>query len=115
MAIKVTANLTTVDGFQVSECFGFLDIYYLNTSWTNIRYYKSEADYENGLSPLMLSPIDVEGEQKDIPSRVSLDIDANTFWGTQLTQDVHDIVKAEVESVTGVGTVSIVTLETTNQ
>jgi hypothetical protein len=45
MAVNISKDLTTQEGFVVSECFGFLSIYLLNDSWTNVSYFKSEADY----------------------------------------------------------------------
>ena len=105
MAIKISKELTTQEGFTVSECFGFLSIYLLNDAWTNISYFKSEADYVAGKQAL-----NIEG----LPSRVSLEITAEEFWGTSLAADMHADVKAAVEAVTGEGTVTIVTLEESN-
>jgi hypothetical protein len=105
MAVKISKELTTQEGFVVSECFGFLSIYLLNDSWTNVSYFKSEADYLAGKSPLNI---------QELPSRVSLEITAEQFWGTTLATDMHEKVKAAVEAVTGEGTVTIVTLESSN-
>jgi len=105
MAIKITKELTTQEGFVVQECFGFLSIFMLNDSWTNVAYFKSEADYLAGKQPLNIA---------ELPSRVSLDITAEQFWGTTLATDMHDKVKTAVEEVIGENTVTIVTLEATN-
>ena len=105
MAIKISKELTTQEGFTVSECFGFLSIYLLNDAWTNISYFKSEADYLAGKQPL-----NIEG----LPSRVGLELTAAEFWGTSLAADMHADVKTAVEAITGEGTVTVVTLEESN-
>jgi hypothetical protein len=102
MAIKVNTPLETSEGFAVNECFGFLNIYILNDSWCNISYFKSEADYLAGKQSLNLP---------NLPSRVSLDLSAETFWGTELATAIHNTCITDIESVTGAGTCTIVSLE----
>jgi hypothetical protein len=102
MAIKVSTPLETSEGFTVNECFGFLNIYILNDSWCNISYFKSEADYASGKQALNLP---------NLPSRVSLDLSAETFWGTELATNIHEKCIVDIEAVTGSGTCAIVTLE----
>ena len=92
MAIKITKPLVTQEGFAVNECFGFLSIYMLSDSWSNIAYYKSEADYLAGKQSLNI---------QELPS----------FWGTELATDIHDQCIAQIEAVIGTGTCTIVTLE----
>lgn len=105
MAIKISKELTTQEGFTVTECFGFLSIYLLNDAWTNVSYFKSEADYLAGKQPLNI---------EELPSRVGLELTAAEFWGTTLASDMHATVKTAVEEVTGADTVTIVTLEEAN-
>jgi hypothetical protein len=105
MAIKISKELTTQEGFTVSECFGFLSIYLLNDAWTNISYFKSEADYLAGKQPLNI---------EELPSGVSLELTAAEFWGTSLAANMHADVKTAIEAVIGEGTVTVVTLEESN-
>jgi|LakMenEpi03Aug12_release.lakeMendotaPanAssembly.Ray.scaffolds.fasta_scaffold482944_1 hypothetical protein len=102
MAIKINKPLETSEGFAVDTCFGFLNIYLLNDSWCNISYFKSEADYVAGKQSLNLP---------NLPSRVSLSLDAETFWGTALAESIHEVCVTDIEAVTGAGTCEIVTLE----
>lgn len=102
MAIQINKTLVTQEGFEVTQCFGFLSIYLLNDQWTNIAYYKSEADYEAGKQSLNI---------QELPSRCGLTISAETFWGTELATNIHDQCIAQIEAVIGAGTCSIVTLE----
>ena len=105
MAIKISKELTTQEGFTVSECFGFLSIYLLNDAWTNISYFKSEADYLDGKQSLNIA---------ELPSNVRFELTPAEFWGTELATVMHTAVKSAVEEVTGENTVSIVTLEESN-
>jgi len=102
MAIKINKTLVTKEGFEVNECFGFLSIFILNDSWSNIAYYKSEADYETGKQSLNI---------EELPSRCGLAISAPTFWGTTLATDIHNQCIAQIEEVIGAGTCTIVSLE----
>lgn len=105
MAIKISKELTTQEGFTVSECFGFLSIFLLKDGWANINYFKSEADYLAGKQPLSI---------EELPTRVGLELTPSEFWGSSLATDIHNAVKTAVEEVTGESTVSIVTLEEAN-
>ena len=104
MAIKINKVLETSEGFTVNECFGFLNIYLAKDSWCNLSYYKSEFDYLTGKQPLNL---------QSLPSRVSLIIDSETFWGTDLVETIHEICVADIEAVTGPDTCEIIKLEPT--
>lgn len=102
MAIKITKPLVTQEGFEVNECFGFLSIYLLSDCWTNIAYYKSEADFEAGKQSLNI---------QELPSRCGLTLTAQEFWGNALAADITNQCIAQIEAVIGTGTCTIVTLE----
>jgi len=102
MAIKINKPLVTSEGFTVNETFGFLGIYILNSSWTNIAYYKSEADYLAGKQSLNIP---------ELPSRCGLEISAETFWSKDLATNIHEQCVTQIEAVTGAGTCEIITLE----
>jgi hypothetical protein len=102
MAIKITKPLVTQEGFEVNECFGFLSIYLLDSSWVNIAYYKSEADFEAGKQSLNI---------QELPSRCGLTLSAQQFWGNALASDITNQCIAQIEAVIGAGTCTIITLE----
>lgn len=102
MAIKINKTLTTNEGFEVNECFGFLSIFMLGDSWVNLAYYKSEADFASGKQSLNI---------EELPSRCSLSISATEFWGTTLMTDIHNQCITQIEAVIGAGTCTIETLE----
>jgi hypothetical protein len=102
MAILINKPLVTQEGFEVNQCFGFLSIYLLGDAWTNIAYYKSEADYLAGKQSLNI---------QELPSRCGLTLTAETFWGTQLATDITNQCIAQIEAVIGAGTCTIITLE----
>jgi len=102
MAIKITKPLVTQEGFEVNECFGFLSIYLLSDSWTNIAYYKSEADYLAGKQSLNI---------QELPSRCGVTLTAEQFWGNALAADITNQCIAQIEAVIGTGTCTIITLE----
>ena len=102
MAIQIDKTLVTQEGFVVDQCFGFLSIYLLDSSWVNIAYYKSEADYEAGKQSLNI---------QELPSRCGLTLSAQQFWGNALAADITNQCIAQIEAVIGAGTCTIITLE----
>jgi hypothetical protein len=100
MAIKINTTLTTDEGFEVSNAFGYLNIYILapNSNWVNLNYYKSEEDFAAGKSPLNVSAI---------PNQVQTELTTEEFWGANLATLIHEKCKTKVEEVTGENTVSI--------
>lgn len=102
MAIQINKPLVTQEGFEVNQCFGFLSIYLLQDSWTNIAYYKSEADYLAGKQSLNI---------QELPSRCGLTLTAQQFWGNSLAADITNQCIAQIEAVIGTGTCTIITLE----
>jgi hypothetical protein len=102
MAIQINADVTTSDGFVVKP-FAFLDIQlYQPFSRALLTYYKDEAAFEAGISPLNLPTL---------PSLVNAELTAQEFWGSQLATIIHNKCITAIEGVTGVGTCAIVTLE----
>jgi hypothetical protein len=101
MAIQVTSDLVTSEGFLLDGTFAYLNIYLLNDAWVNISYFKSEDDWRNGFQPLNV----------DLPSRVGLDLTAQEFWGGNLVTLIHDKCVSEIEKRTGAKTCAIVTTE----
>ena len=102
MAIKITKPLVTQEGFEVNECFGFLSIYILSDVWSNIAYYKSEADFLAGKQSLNI---------QELPSRCGITLTAEQFWGNALAADITNQCIAQIEAVIGTGTCTIITLE----
>jgi hypothetical protein len=102
MAIQIDKTLVTQEGFVVDQCFGFLSIYLLDSSWCNIAYYKSEADYQAGKQSLNI---------QELPSRCGLTLSAQQFWGNALAADITNQCIAQIEAVIGTGTCTIITLE----
>ncbi len=99
MAIQVNATLTTSDGFTVNGAFCYVNIYLVNGSWCNLSYFKSEADWAAGKQPINV----------DLPSRVSLDLDATQFWAANLVTNIHETCIAEIETTTGADSCEILT------
>jgi hypothetical protein len=100
MALNINTTITTDEGFEVSNAFGYLNIYILapNSNWVNLNYYKSEEDFAAGKSPLNVSAI---------PNQVQTELTTEEFWGANLATLIHEKCKAKVEEVTGENTVSI--------
>ena len=50
MALQINTTITTDEGFEVSNAFGYLNIYILapQSNWVNLNYYKSEQDWIDG-------------------------------------------------------------------
>ena len=62
MAISVNATVTTEEGFEVTNLYGWVDTYVLQSNWANMSYYKSKQDFIDGKSPLNVA---------SLPSRVA--------------------------------------------
>lgn len=102
MAIQVNTNVQTADGFTVQP-FAFLDIQlYQPFSRALITYYKDQASYEAGQSPVNVP---------SLPALSDSNLTAQEFWGTALANVIHERAVALIEEVTGAGTCTIVTLE----
>lgn len=102
MALQINKTLTTDEGFEVSNAFGYLNIYILapQSNWVNLNYYKSEQDWIDGKSPLNISTL---------PNQVQTELNTTEFWGTDLAMLIHEKCKASIEAVTGPDTVEILT------
>lgn len=102
MAIQVNTNVQTADGFTIQP-FAFLDIQlYQPFSRALITYYKDQASYEAGQSPVNVP---------SLPTLSDSNLTAQEFWGTALANVIHERAVALIEEVTGAGTCTIVTLE----
>jgi hypothetical protein len=102
MALSINTPITTDEGFVVDNAFAYLNIYILapNSNWVNLSYYKSEADWASGKTPLTISVL---------PTQVQTELTSNEFWSTNLALTIHEKCQAAIEAVTGAGTVTILT------
>lgn len=101
MAIQVNKDVQTADGFTVQP-FAFLDIQlYQPFSRALITYYKDEAAYQAGQSPVNVP---------SLPSLSDSNLTAEEFWGTELATVIHNKAIALIEEVTGDNTCTIVSL-----
>lgn len=102
MALQINTTITTDEGFEVSNAFGYLNIYILapQSNWVNLSYFKSEADWIDGKSPLNVSTL---------PNVVQTELTTTEFWGTNLAMLLHEKCVAQIETVTGPNTVTILT------
>lgn len=100
MALSINTTITTDEGFEVTDAFGYLNIYILapNSNWVNLNYYKSEADWVSGKSPLNVSTL---------PNQVQTELTSEEFWSTTLATTIHQKCQTAIELITGVGTVTI--------
>ena len=100
MAIQINTTITTDEGFEVSNAFGYLNIFILapESNWVNLSYFKSEADWIGGKAPLNVS---------SLPNQVQTELTKQEFWG-QVAMTMHEKCVAEIEKVTGESTVEIV-------
>ena len=100
MALSINTTITTDEGFEVSNAIGYLNIYILapGSNWVNLNYYKSEADWQAGKSPLNVNMI---------PNQVQTELTTEEFWGDSLATLIHNKCLSKIEEVTGAGTVSI--------
>jgi hypothetical protein len=98
MALKINADIVTSDGFTVQP-FAFLDIQlYQPFSRALITYYKDEAAYEAGNSPVNVS----------LPTLAEVELTADDFFGPELAMLFHNKAIEIIEEVTGAGTVEVV-------
>ena len=98
MALKINANVVTGDGFTVQP-FAFLDIQlYKPFSRALITYYKDEAAYAAGNSPVNVT----------LPTLAEVELTAEDFFGTELAMLFHNKAIEMIEEVTGAGTVEVV-------
>jgi hypothetical protein len=100
MALSINTTITTDEGFDVTDAFGYLNIFILapNSNWVNLSYFKSEADWLAGKSPLNIS---------SLPNQVQTELTSEEFWGTSLANLIHEKCKSKIEEVTGENSVSI--------
>lgn len=102
MALQINTTITTDEGFEVTDAFGYLNIFILapNSNWVNLSYFKSEADWIAGKTPLNVS---------SLPNQVQTELTGSEFWSTTLAVTIHEKCVNAIEEVTGAGTVSILT------
>ena len=93
-------TITTDEGFEVSNAIGYIKIYILapGSNWVNLNYYKSEADWQAGKTPLNVNML---------PNQVQTELTTEEFWGESLATLIHDKCIVKIEETTGTGTVSI--------
>jgi len=103
MALQINTTITTDEGFEVSNAFGYLNIFILapNSNWVNLSYFKSEQDWIDGKSPLNVSTL---------PNQVQTELNSQEFWGNDLAMTIHTKCQTAIESITGSGTVSILSV-----
>jgi hypothetical protein len=102
MALSINTPITTDEGFVVDNAFCYLNIYILapQSNWVNLSYYKSEADWVAGKSPLNVNTL---------PSVVQTELTGQEFWSTTLAVTIHEKCITAIEAITGAGTVTILT------
>lgn len=102
MALQINTTVTTDEGFEVSNAFAYLNIYILapQSNWVNINYYKSEADWVAGKSPLNINTL---------PNQVQTELTSTEFWGSNLALLIHEKCQSSIEAITGPNTVEILT------
>ena len=105
MAIQINTTITTDEGFEVTNAFGYLNIFILapQSNWVNLNYYKSEQDWIDGKAPLNVNML---------PNQVQTELTSSEFWatnGTSLAMTIHEKCIASIETVTGPDTVTILT------
>jgi hypothetical protein len=99
MALEINATLTTDEGFEITNPFGYLNIYILNSNWVNISYFKSYQDYISGKSQLNINTL---------PNQVQTNLNTEEFWGNNLAMLIHEKCVTEIEKILGPDTVTIV-------
>lgn len=101
MALKITTQITTEEGFEVSNAFAYLNIYIQSpgSNWINLAYYKSEQDWVSGKQPLNVN---------QLPSSVQTELTQQEFWNNQLAMTLHEKCIAKIEEVVGEGNVEII-------
>ena len=101
MALKINTTVTTDEGFEVSNAFGYLNIFILapDSNWVNLSYFKSEQDWIDGKQPLNVS---------ELPNQVQTELTKEEFWGDGLVTLIHNKCISKIEEVTGENTIEIV-------
>jgi hypothetical protein len=100
MALKINTTITTDEGFEVSNAFGYLNIFIQSpgSNWVNLSYFKSEQDWLDGKQPLNVS---------ELPSNVQTELTSEEFWSDALAMTIHNKCVVKIEEVTGANTVTI--------
>jgi hypothetical protein len=100
MALKINTTITTDEGFEVSNAFGYLNIFILapQSNWVNLSYFKSQQDWIDGKAPLNVN---------SLPNQVQTELTTEEFWGDKLTLLIHEKCKAKIQEVTGENSVTI--------
>lgn len=101
MALQINTTITTDEGFEVSNAFGYLNIFILapNSNWVNLSYFKSEQDWIDGKAPLNVN---------SLPNNVQTELTTEEFWGDNLALLIHEKCKAKIEETTGENSVTII-------
>ena len=101
MAIQINTTITTDEGFEVSNAFGYLNIFILapNSNWVNLSYFKSEQDWIDGKAPLNVNTL---------PNQVQTELTTSEFWGDNLALLIHEKCKAKIQETTGENSVTII-------
>ena len=102
MALQINTTITTDEGFEVTNAFGYLNIFILspNSNWVNLSYFKSEQDWLEGKAPLNVNTL---------PNQVQTELNSVEFWGSNLALLIHEKCQTSIEAVTGPNTVQILT------
>lgn len=101
MAIQINTTITTDEGFEVSNAFGYLNIFILapQSNWVNLSYFKSAEDWQSGKAPLNVNTL---------PNQVQTELTTSEFWGDNLALLIHEKCKAKIEETTGENSVTII-------
>jgi hypothetical protein len=101
MAIQINTTITTDEGFEVSNAFGYLNIFILapESNWVNLSYFKSEQDWIDGKAPLNVNTL---------PNQVQTELTTEEFWGDSLALTIHEKCVVKIEEITGENTVTII-------
>lgn len=101
MALQINTTITTDEGFEVSNAFGYLNIFILapNSNWVNLSYFKSEQDWVDGKAPLNVN---------SLPNQVQTELTTSEFWGDNLALLIHEKCKAKIQETTGENSVTII-------
>jgi len=101
MALQINTTITTDEGFEVSNAFGYLNIFILapQSNWVNLSYFKSKQDWIDGKAPLNVNTL---------PNQVQTELTTSEFWGDNLALLIHEKCKAKIQETTGENTVTII-------
>ena len=101
MAIQINTTITTDEGFEVSNAFGYLNIFILapQSNWVNLSYFKSKQDWIDGKAPLNVNTL---------PNQVQTELTEEEFWGQYPIIVIHEKCKSKIEEVTGSNSVTII-------